>query len=154
MKTKSKIKTFIFLIFNKDFFPQWKIRSLFKVSDGMLKLKLQYFGHLMPRPDSFEKTLMLGKIEGRRRMDNRGWDGWMASLTQWTWVWVGSGSWCWPGRPGMLQLMGSQRVRHDWETELNWWDTYTHPYMCVCIYMWLFFPNCDYKNRIIWDIPL
>ena len=53
---------------------------------------------------------------------NRGWDGWMASPTQWTWVWVGSGSWCWTERPGMLQLMGSQRVGHDWATELNWTD--------------------------------
>ena len=44
--------------------------------------------------------------------DDRGWDGWMASLTQWTWVWVGSGSWWWTGRPGMLQSMGSQRVEH------------------------------------------
>ena len=59
----------------------------------MLKLKLKYFGHLMWRTDSFEKTLMLGKIESRRRGDNRGWDGWMASPTQWTWVWVNSGSW-------------------------------------------------------------
>ena len=57
----------------------------------MLKLKLQYFGHLMQTADSFEKTLMLGKIEGRRR---RGWwDSWMTSPTQWTWVWVDSGSW-------------------------------------------------------------
>ena len=52
--------------------------------------------------------------------DDRGWDGWMASLTQWTWVWVNSGSWWWTGRPGMLWSMGSQRVRHDWATELNW----------------------------------
>ena len=52
--------------------------------------------------------------------DNRGWDGWMASLTQWTWVWVNSGSWWWTGRPGVLLFMGSQRVRHDWATELNW----------------------------------
>ena len=52
--------------------------------------------------------------------DDRGWDGWMASLTQWTWVWVGSRSWCWTGRPGMWHLMGSQRVGHDWATELNW----------------------------------
>ena len=52
--------------------------------------------------------------------DDRGWDGWMASLTQWTWVWVNSGSWWWTGRPGMLQFMGSQRVGHDWATELNW----------------------------------
>ena len=86
----------------------------------MLKLKLQYFGHLMQRADSFEKTLMLGKIEGRRRGDDRGWDSWMASPFHWTWVWVDSRSWWWIGSSGMLQFMGSQRVRHDWATELNW----------------------------------
>ena len=52
----------------------------------------------------------------KREVDDRGWGGWMASLTQWTWVWVSSGSWCWTGKPGMLQSMGSQRVGH-WETE-------------------------------------
>ena len=52
--------------------------------------------------------------------DDRGWDGWMASLTRWTWVWVNSGSWWWTGRPGVLRFMGSQRVGHDWATELNW----------------------------------
>ena len=55
--------------------------------------------------------------------DNRGWDGWMASPTRWTWVWVNSGSWWWTGRPGVLQFMRSQRVRHDWVTELNWSDS-------------------------------
>ena len=86
----------------------------------MLKLKLQFFGHLMWRADSFEKTLMLGKMRAGGEGDDRGWDGWMASPTQWTWVWVNSGSWWWTGRPGVLQLMGSQRVRHNWVTELNW----------------------------------
>ena len=52
--------------------------------------------------------------------DNRGWDGWMASPTPWTWVWVNSGSWWWTGRPGVLRFMGSQRVGHNWATELNW----------------------------------
>ena len=52
--------------------------------------------------------------------DDRGWDGWMASLTQWTWVWVKSRSWWWTGRPFVMQFMESQRVRHDWVTELNW----------------------------------
>ena len=51
---------------------------------------------------------------------DRGWDGWMASLTQWTWVWVNSGSWWWTGRPGELRFMGSKRVGHNWATELNW----------------------------------
>ena len=80
----------------------------------MLKLKLEYFGHLMRRVDSLEKTLMLGGIGGRRRR------GWMESLTRWNWVWVNSGSWWWTERPGVLWFTGSQRVRHDWATELNW----------------------------------
>ena len=54
--------------------------------------------------------------------NDRGWDGWMGSLTRWTGVWVNSGSWWWTGRPGMLWFMGSQRVRHDWATQLNWTD--------------------------------
>ena len=86
----------------------------------MLKLKLQYFGHLMWRVDSLEKTLMLGKIGAGGEGDNRGWDGWMASLTLWTWVWVNSRSWWWTGRPGVLWFMGSQRVGHDWATYLIW----------------------------------
>ena len=55
--------------------------------------------------------------------DDRGWDGWMASLTRWTWVWVNSGSWWWTGRPGMLRFMGSQRVGYDWVIELNWTES-------------------------------
>ena len=82
-------------------------------------LKLNYFGHLMQRVDSLEKTLMVGKIEGWRR---QGWKRMRcldASPTQWTWVWASSRSWWWKGKPGMLQSMGSQRVGHDWVTELN-----------------------------------
>ena len=60
------------------------------------------------------------RLRARGEGDDRGWDGWMASLTRWTWVWVNSGNWWWTGRPGMLQSMGSQRVRRDWVTELNW----------------------------------
>ena len=86
----------------------------------MLKLKFQYFGHLVWRTDSLGKILMLGKIEGRKRRGNRGWDAWMASPIQWTWLWVNTGTWWWTGRPGVLQSMGSRRVGHDWETELNW----------------------------------
>ena len=58
--------------------------------------------------------------------DDRGWDGWMASLTQWTWVWVSSGSWWWTAKPGMLQSMGLQRVKHDWVIELNWTEWSHH----------------------------
>ena len=86
----------------------------------MLKLKLQYFGHLMPRVASFEKTWCWERLRAGGEGDGRRWDGWMASLTQWTWVWVNSRSWWWTGRPGVLQFMGLQRVGHDWVTELNW----------------------------------
>ena len=58
--------------------------------------------------------------------NDRGWDGWMASLTRWMWVWVNSGSWWWTGRPGELRFMGSQRVGHDWATELNWTEPLDH----------------------------
>ena len=86
----------------------------------MLKLNLQYFGQVMRRVDSLEKTLMLGGLGAGGEGDDRGWEGWMASRTRWTWIWVNSGSWWWTGRPGVLRFMGSQRVGHDWVTELNW----------------------------------
>ena len=89
----------------------------------MLKLNLQYFGYVMWRTDSFEKTWCWKRLKVGGEGDDRGWDGWMASLTQWTWVWVNSGSWWWTEGPGMLQSMGSPRVGHDWATELNWTDT-------------------------------
>ena len=86
----------------------------------MLQLKLQYFGHLMWRVDSFEKTLMLGKIEDRRRrgMTENEMAGWHHLLNGHGFGWS-PGGWWWPGRPGVLQFTGSQRVGHDWVTELN-----------------------------------
>ena len=68
---------------------------------------------------------------------DRGWDGWMASLTQWTWVWVDSRSWWWTGRPGVLQFVGLQRVRHDWATELKWYEV-------VYLTLLLFLEVCSY----------
>ena len=87
---------------------------------GRLKLKLQYFGHLMGRTDLLKKPWCWERVMGGGEGDDRGWGGWMASPTQWTWVWVDSGSWWWTVRPGLLWFMGSQRVGHDWATELNW----------------------------------
>jgi len=98
----------------KEISPEYSLEGL------MLKLKLQYFGHLIPRTDSLEKTLTLGKIEGRTRRGRRGRDGWIASLSRWTWAWASPGSWWWIEKPGVLQSMGWQRVGHDWGTELNW----------------------------------
>ena len=85
-----------------------------------VKLKLQYFGHLMWGANSLKRPWCWERFRAGGEGDNRGWDGWMASLTQWTWVWVYSGRWWWRGKHGMLRFMGSQRVRHDWGTELNW----------------------------------
>ena len=86
----------------------------------MLKLKLQYFGHLMWRGDSFEKTLMLGKIEGRRRRGRQRMR-WLDGITDSMDMGLGGlQSWWWTGRPGVLRFMGSQRVGHDWMTEVNW----------------------------------
>ena len=110
----------------KEISPEYSLEGL------MLKLKLQYFGHLMWWTDSFEKALMLGKIAGRRRRGGRGWDGWTASPTWWTRVWASSGSWWWTGRPGMLQFMGPQRVGHDWATELNWTEIFKGCFWKCC----------------------
>ena len=99
----------------------------------MMKLKLQYFGHLMPRANSFEKTLMVEKIEGRRirgRQRMRSLDGITDSMDM---SLVNSGSWWWIGRLGVLQFMGSQRVRHDWETELNWTEYCTREHVSFAI---------------------
>ena len=99
-------------------------QSILKEISPGCSLKLQYFGHLMRRADSLEKTLMLGGIRGRR---SRGWQGirWLdASPPRWTWVWVNSGSRWWTGRPGVLWFMGpqSQTRLRDW-TELNWTES-------------------------------
>ena len=86
----------------------------------MLKLKLQYFGHLMGRVDSLEKSLMLGGIGGRRRRGRQRMK-WLDGITDSMDMNLGeSGSWWWTGRPGLLQFMGSQRIGHDWATEMNW----------------------------------
>ena len=68
----------------------------------------------------WKRTWCWERLKAGGEGGDRGWDAWMASLTQWTWVWVNSGSWWWTGRPGVLRFMVSQRVRHDWATELNW----------------------------------
>ena len=84
------------------------------------KAETQNFGHLMLRVDSLEKIWCWEGLGAGGKGDDRGWDGWMASPTGWTWVWANSGSWWWTGRHGVLQFMGSQRVGHDWATEVNW----------------------------------
>ena len=105
----------------KEISPEYSLEGL------MVKLKLQYFGHLMWRTDSLENTLIWERLKVGGEGDDRGWNGWMASPTQWVWVWVYSGSWWWTRRPGVLQSMGSQRAGHDWATELNWYMQWRVP---------------------------
>ena len=131
-----RIDTFELLCWRRVLRVPWTARrsneSILKISpeyslEGlMLKLKLQSSGHLMgmtylKRPLCWER---LKAGEG----DDREWDGWMASPTQWTWVWVSSGSWWWIGKPCVLQSMGSQTVGNDWATELNWSITTVETY--------------------------
>ena len=98
----------------KEINPEYSLEGL------ILKVKLQYFVHLMRRADFLKRPLCWEGLKARGEGDDRGWDGWVASPTQWTWVWASSGSRWWTGKPGMLQSLGSQRVGHDCVTELNW----------------------------------
>ena len=98
----------------KEISPEYSLEGL------ILKLKLQYFGHLMQRTDSLKKTWCWERMKAGGEGDDRGWDGWMVASTQSTGVWVNSRSWRWTGSPGMLLSIRSQRVGHDWATELTW----------------------------------
>ena len=101
----------------KDWCWSWDSNSLATWCEELMHLK---------RPCCWERLKAGGEGEDKKK-----WDGWMASLPPWTWVWVNSGSWWWTGRPGMLRFMGSQRVGHNWATELDWTNStfknlYTH----------------------------
>ena len=100
----------------------------------MLKLKLQYLATSCKELTHWKRLGCWEGLGAGGEGDDRGWDGWMASLTRWTWVWVNSRSWWWTGRPGVLRFMGLQRVGHDWATELNWTElkseyTVVSPYL-------------------------
>ena len=96
-----------------------KISPEYSLEGLMLKLKLQYFGHLMRRTDSLGKTWCWERLKTGGEGDDRRWDGWMVSPTQWTWVWASSGSWWWTGKPGVHGVAKSWTRLSDW-TELNW----------------------------------
>ena len=104
-----------------DWFWSWNFNTLATWCEELTHLK---------RPWCWKRLKAGGEGE------DRGWDGWMASLARWTWVWVDSGSWWWTGRPGVLQFMGSQSVGHNWATELNWieitksWQICSN--ICIC----------------------
>ena len=102
----------------KEISPKYSLEGL------MLKLKLQYFGHLIEELTHWKRLWCWEGLGAGGKGSDRGQDGCLASLTRWTWVWVNSGSWWWTGRPGMLRFMGSQRIGHEWATELNWTEAY------------------------------
>ena len=100
----------------KEISPEYSMEGM------ILKLKLQYFGHLMWKLSPWKRPWCWERLKVGGEGDNRGWDGWMASPIWWTWVWANSRSWWWTRKPGMLQSVGLQRARHDWVTKLNWTD--------------------------------
>ena len=108
----------------KEINPEYSLEEL------RLNLKFQYWLPDVRRANSLQKTLMLGKIKGRRRRGWQRWDGWMASLIQWTWVWANSGRRWRTGKPGMLQSMGSQKS----QTKLSDWTTTTTNTLLKCQY--------------------
>ena len=105
-------------LFLKEINPEYSLVGL--MLKLVLKLKLQYFGYLMLRTSSLEKTLIQGRLKAEGEGDNRRWDGWVASPTQCTCVWASSRSQWWTRKSGVLQSMGSQRVGQDWASEVNW----------------------------------
>ena len=98
----------------KEISPEYSLEDLMlKLSSNTLSTWCKELTHL-------KRPLCWERLKAGEEGDDRGWDGWMASLTWWTWVWASSRSFWWTGKPGMLQSMGSQTVGHDWVTELNW----------------------------------
>ena len=97
-----------------------KISPGCSLEEMMLKLKPQYLATSCEELTHWKRFWCWEGLGAREEGDDRGWDGWMALPTRWTWVWVNSGSWWWTGRTGVLRFMGSQRVGHNWVTELNW----------------------------------
>ena len=125
--------------------PEYSLEGL------ILKLKLQYFGHLMQTDNSLEKSLILGKIEGRGEEGIRGWDDWMASPMQWTWTWANSRRWRETGWHaavhGVLKswhdVVTEQQQQHSlffpdhYITSYNIKHVVISPYMCVCVCVWM-----------------
>ena len=120
----------------KDISPEYSLE--------WLMLKLQSFGHLMRRADSWKRPWCWERLEVGREGDSRGWDGWMASPTRWTWVWASSGSWRRTGRPGALQSMGSQ----SW-TQLN--NSTITMECCYGDELWTHYIREELQNVCAWE---
>ena len=167
--------TWAFCLFSQSILTE--INPEYSSEGLMLKLKLQYFGHLMCRANSLEKTLMLGQFKAGEGADSGQEVVWMASLTQWTWVWANSGRWWRTGKTSVLQSMGLQRAGHDWVTEEQQIILFIKPlyvqlsvecfiwilmfnyniFSCCRISIWLFktevgFFNCETLSYMIYFI--
>ena len=125
-------------------------QSILKISPGisleglMLKLKLQYLATSCEELTHWQRFWCWEGLGAGGEGDDRGCDGWMASPTRWMWVWVNSRRWWWTRRPGVLWFMGSQRVGHDWATELNW-GVYGPPWVYVVwdsFWTWVIIFSC------------
>ena len=109
-----------------------EISSEYSLEGLMLKLKLQYLATRCKELTYRKCPWWWERLKPGGEGDDRGWDGWMATLTWWTWVWASSRSWWWTGNHGVLQSMGSQRVGHGWATELNWKHiAHAEKYLCI-----------------------
>ena len=123
----------------KETSPEYSLEGL------MLKLKLQYFGHLCEKLTHWKRPWCWERSKAGGEGDDRGWDGWMASLTQWTWI--NSRSWWWTGRPGVLQSMGSQRVRHNWATELKYQNLVKKFFNVILLKIWKPLKRSKWRNH-------
>ena len=119
----------------KEIRPEYSLDWCWRWNSNTLATRCKELTHL-------KRSWCWGRLKAGGEWDNRGWDGWMASPTQWTWVWASFGSWWWTGKPGLLQSMGSQRVRHDWTTKLNWTD-----YSSIFMYH-IFFINSSVNGHL------
>ena len=117
--------------------PEYSLEGL------MLKLKLQYFGHWCKELPHWKRSWCWERLKGGGEGDDRGWDGWIASSTQWTWVWASSGNWWWTGKPGMLQSMRLQRAGHNWAAKLAS-KIYPKSTSSHHIFHYYLFPNLGY----------
>ena len=130
----------------KEISPEYSLEGL------MLKLKLQYFRPWCEEPTHWRRPWCWERLRAGGEGDDRGWDGWMASPTQWMWVWVNSGSWWWTGRPGMLRFMGSQSrtlrgTELNW-TELNYYLAKKDP-IFKANFIYMFYNFCDFFSFLI-----
>ena len=132
--------------FLKEISPEYSLEGLMlSWNSNLLATWWEELTH-WKRPWSWERLKVGG--EG----DNRGWDGWMASLTQWAWVWASSGSWWCTGKPGVLQTMGSQKIGHDWATNLNYTEKSSNPPLQEGLVVWFWSESQCLRARRTSDI--